>query len=66
MPNLIEGIQRQQKRCRILAENYADLGKPGQIPKALVDAAVDEADTAIASGDIIKMLVAYKKLEAIE
>lgn len=63
MPNLIEGIQREQNRVRELIPLYVEIGPAGAIGAALMRAAVDQGDKAIASGDVLKMLRAYKDLE---
>lgn len=63
MANLIEGIQAQQARCRELLEQYKAIGPAGAFGHAMISADIAAADRAIASGDVIAMLAAFKRLE---
>ena len=64
--NLIEGIQDQCNRCRELAEIYEGLGLVGEFGRANIEADIKEGEDAIASGDTVRMLKAYKSLEGCE
>lgn len=63
--NLIEGIQEQTKRCRELREIYAKIST-GFFGMGVIDNAIKEGEAAIASGDVVRMLQIYKRLESIE
>ena len=64
MGNLIEGIQSEMNRVRELRGEYARI-PTGMFGMAVIDAAIKQGETAIASGDVIEMLKAYKELESI-
>lgn len=65
--NLIEGIQEQCKRVRDeLLPLYEELGPVGAFGAAMLKQAVTEGEAAIASGDVVRMLAAYKELEGCE
>jgi len=63
--NLIEGIQQQMNRCRELSDVYAEI-PTGFYGKAVIDNAIKEGEASIASGDCVRMLRAYKQLDACE
>lgn len=65
--NLVEGIQAERKRVEELRGEYAALpGGAGRLAIALtMDPALKEADASIASGDVVRMLTAYKSLQEI-
>lgn len=63
MPNIIEGIQEQQKRCRELLEQYKTIGPVGAFGTLMINRDIEEGDKAIASGDVVRMLGAFKALE---
>ena len=62
--NIIEGIQKQQQRCRELIGNYEEIGPSGSFGKMMIQQDIDYADRAIAEGDTIEMIAAYQRLEA--
>ena len=65
--NLIEGIQEQCRRVREdLLPAYVELGPVGTFGATMLKLAVTEGEAAIASGDTIRMLAAYKDLEGCE
>lgn len=62
--NLIEGIQQQCKRLRDeLIPMYQECGPAGGFAIAMMRASITTAESAIANGDTIAMLKAYKDLE---
>lgn len=62
--NLIEGIQQQCNRVREdLLPAYDKLGPVGTFGAAMLRNAIREGEGAIASGDVMRMLAAYKSLE---
>jgi hypothetical protein len=67
MANVIEGIQQQCKRVReVLIPAYESIGPVGTFGKMMLNQAVNEGEAAIASGDVVRMLAAYKSLEGCE
>ena len=61
--NLVEGIQEEMKRCRELREIYDDIGPAGAFGKMVIDQSLDEAEAALASGDVVRMLRAHADLK---
>jgi hypothetical protein len=60
--NIIEGILEQNNRVRKLIQIYNSVPN-GQLAAAMMKAAIAEGDAAIASGDTVRMIAAYKNLE---
>jgi len=61
--NLIEGIQKQCARCRELVKQYEQIGPVGTFGKLMIEADIREAETALARGDVVRMISAFKALE---
>lgn len=61
--NLIEGIQSQCQRVRAIVPHYRDIGPAGEFGALMLEAAIREGEAAIASGDVVRMLSAFKSLE---
>jgi len=62
--NIVEGIQREQKRCREeLLPEYDALGAVGAFGAMMIRADIEEGDKAIASGDVILILQAFARLK---
>ena len=61
--NLIEGIQSEMNRVRELRTLYVAIGQAGTFVIVLIDDAIRRGVKAIASGDVVEMLGAYKNLE---
>lgn len=64
--NLIEGIHEQCNRARKIMVCYTGMGNVGVFGEAVIKSCITEGEAAIASGDVIRMLRAYKNLEEIE
>ena len=64
--NLPEGIVAELRRCRELIEVYKELGPTGVFGKAVIEASITEGEDALASGDVVRMLAAYKDLKGRE
>ena len=63
--NLIEGLHEQMKRARKLQAMYLE-SSMGFIGASIIDITVRRAEQAIANGDLIEMVSAYKALEELE
>jgi hypothetical protein len=63
MANIIEGIQTQCDRCRELVTQYEQIGPVGAFGKLMIERDITEGEAAIASGDVVRMVQAYKALE---
>lgn len=64
--NLIEGIQKECERVREILPYYEEIGPSGIFGLAMLRAAIKEGEAAIASGDVVRMLAAFKSLEDCE
>ncbi len=65
MANLIEGIQKEQARCRELLKLYEAIPiESGFFGISGIGASLERADKAVASGDVVEMLAAYKDLKS--
>jgi hypothetical protein len=65
-PNLVEGILEECKRARELADVYKTLGPRGAFALAFIRDAIDSAERALGSGDVVAMLAALTKLRGLE
>ena len=65
MANLIEEIQEQCKRCREVVLDYRSIGPAGMFGAAMIEADIRKAEAAIASGDVVEMIGAYKVLKEV-
>lgn len=64
MPNIIEGIQEKCKHVReVLIPQYEAIGPVGTFGKMMLTMAVGEGEAAIASGDTVRMIEAYRALD---
>lgn len=66
MANLIEGIQAECNRVREILPHYVALGPVGAFGKIALDQAIKEGESAIASGDITRMVEALQSLKSCE
>lgn len=65
--NLMTGLLSQMNRVRETITEYERLpGGVGMIGASLMRQDIARAERAIASGDVIEMLVCYSKLESVE
>ncbi len=63
--NVVEGIQEQCNRCRELLEVYKTI-PTGGFGAYFIQQTIKEGEASIASGDVVRMLSAYKELESCE
>jgi hypothetical protein len=62
--NLVEGILVECKRVReVLVPAYESIGPVGSFGKAMILADLAEAEAALGSGDVVRMVAAYKALK---
>jgi hypothetical protein len=66
MPNLIEGVLAECNRVRGIVPYYEEIGPAGAIGAALLKAAIAEGEAAIASGDLLRMIRAFRALQDCE
>ena len=61
-----EDYPKEQARCREVLSQYKELGPPGVLGGMMIEATLREADAAMASGDIVRILQAYKAMQGVE
>ena len=64
--SLADAFPMEQKRVRGVREAYCEIGPAGYIGTVLIDQALERAEKAAASGDVIAMLRSYEELKGIE
>lgn len=64
--NLIASILKEIDRTEKVLELYKGIGPAGIFGAFMIEERVEAAKSAIASGDVISMLIIYKELKAIE
>lgn len=57
-----EALPKEQARVREILEHYKAIGPAGIFGATIIEVALSEADKAIISGDIVKMIGAYNEL----
>lgn len=63
--SLAEALPREQARVREILGHYREIGPAGMFGAAFIEADLREADQAVMSGDVVRMLRAYEKLKEI-
>lgn len=66
MVNLVQGILAECNKCRNLLKQYDEIGAAGVFGKAMISGAIREAEAALGSGDVVRMLATYKALKGCE
>lgn len=66
MSSLAEAFPKEQARLRELLKAYHEIGPPGMIGAALIEATLREADEAVASQDVVRMVAVFKKMQETE
>lgn len=66
MGSLADALPAEQKRCRELLGVYKGLGPAGSFGAAVIEHALQKADNAIMSGDVVAMIGAYEELKGLE
>jgi hydrogenase maturation factor len=61
--SLAEALPKEIERCQELLEEYVEIGGPGRFACVMLKQEIKEAVDAQASGDVVQMVVAYKKLQ---
>jgi hypothetical protein len=64
--SLAEAIPKEQARVREILGHYTELGPVGMFGASFIEADLREADAAVMSGDVVRMIRAYEKLKGIE
>lgn len=61
-----DDFPREQARCREVLAHYRELGAAGVLGGIMIEATLREADEAMASGDIVRILQAYQRMKGVE
>lgn len=64
--SLGEALPKEQARVREILGHYRALGPVGMFGASFIEADLREADQAVMSGDVMRMIRAYEKLKGIE
>lgn len=64
--SLGEALPKEQARVREILGHYKALGPVGMFGAAFIEQDLREADNAVMSGDVVRMIRAYEKLKEIE
>lgn len=66
MTTVGEDFPKQQARARELLVEYRKIGKAGAFGAAMIEAALQRADKAAISGDVVAVIASYQELKALE
>ncbi len=61
--NLLDGLFREMNRCRELIAEYGQIGPAGAFARAAIQNDITNAEKAIAGGDVVEMIAAFKELQ---
>ena len=64
--SLAEALPKEMARVREVLGHYKEIGPAGMFGAAFIEQDLREADQAVISGDLVRMIKAYKKLQGIE
>lgn len=64
--SLAEALPKEMARVREVLGLYKEIGPAGMFGAAFIEQDLREADQAVMSGDLVRMIKAYKKLQGIE
>ena len=59
-------LPAEQARVREVLTHYIEIGRAGQFGAAMIEQSLQAADKAIISGDLTRMIAAYKDLQEIK
>lgn len=57
---------KEQARVRVILGHYKEIGPAGWFGATMIEATLQAADEAAASGDVIKMITAFKDMQSIK
>ena len=66
MPSVAEALPKEQARCRELLLQYKEIGPAGAFGALFIEQKLREADNALASGDVVRIVKAYDALTKCE
>lgn len=66
MDTLGDALPQEQARVREVLGYYKEIGPAGAFGALMIEQALQRADKAVMSGDLVAMLAAYKELKEIK
>lgn len=66
MTTLAQALPQEQARVREILGHYKELGPVGMFGAAMIEIDLREADAAVMSGDVVRMIQAYEKLKQVK
>ena len=66
METIGDALPKEMARVREILGHYREIGPAGVFGATFIELDLREADRAVMSGDVVAMIVALKKLQAIE
>ncbi len=63
MATLAADFPKEQKRVRELLEQYKEISAPGAMGVTMIEKVLEEAEIAVSSQDVVRMLKAYSMLK---
>ena len=66
MTSLGEELPKEQARVRELLVAYQSIGVPGRFGAIMIEQALQRADRAVMSGDVVSMIQSYNELKECE
>ena len=64
--SLAEALPEEMARVRVVLGHYKEIGPAGIFGAAFIEQDLREADQAVMSGDIVRMIQSHKKLQEIQ
>jgi hypothetical protein len=64
--SLAEALPKEMARVREVLGAYKAIGPAGMFGAAFIEADLREADQAVMSGDVVRMIRVYEKLKGIQ
>jgi len=66
MATLGDQLPKEQIRVREILGHYKEIGLGGAFGAAIMEQALQKADKAVISGDLVAMIASYKELKEIK
>lgn len=64
--SLAEALPKEMARVREVLGHYREIGAAGMFGAAFIEQDLREADNAVMSGDVVRMIKAYETLKGIK
>lgn len=64
--SLAQAMPIEQARVREILGHYKEIGSAGMFGAAFIEQDLREADAAVMSGDVVRMIAAFQKLKEIK